>query len=253
MGVAGLAAIAGLGLRVQGWKKEGADWPKAGRPVKVRWAQGRGNLAERMVGEPTVFALGTAVGFTRALGKERVERRAEGWFSGMSGGNARFDALAAMPDGKDAAEARNGGTGETRRGSAWPTAWTWGVAPGPGKNARRGPGWGEAASTEPSMEFSEGWEGRMFGGVDLEYAEWGRAEPGEAGWSAAAEAEFDANGVPRHVFLTERSGVASVDLAASREIWKWRLRNSEAPRTGFVRWRGASGPGTGAKAKAAPE
>ena len=92
---------------------------------------------------------------------------------------------------------------------------------------------GEAASgpAKAEMRFPEGWEPRMFSGVELDYPEW-TAKP----WRAKAEVEFDADGRPEHVFLTDPSGVAAVDARLARGIRRWRLLDGRAARRGEVEW-----------------
>ena len=86
---------------------------------------------------------------------------------------------------------------------------------------------------EPRMEFPPGWEQRVFAGVDLAYAGWA---PGRE-WSAAAELEFDARGIPTAILLDRSSGIPRVDRRIARSASGWRLLDAEAPRRGKVVWR----------------
>jgi len=100
---------------------------------------------------------------------------------------------------------------------------------------------GGAGSSKAEMRLPEGWEPRMFSGVELDYPEWTTG-----GWRAKVEVEFDADGRVDHVFLTVPSRVAEVDARLARGIRRWRLLDEEAARRGEVEWvvpAGAAGTG----------
>ena len=87
----------------------------------------------------------------------------------------------------------------------------------------------------PRMSFPDGWESRLFSGIDLNFDSWtSRA------WSARIEMQFDSTGVPRSILLTQSSGWPEVDRRLTRSAHGWRLLEAGAPRTGVVLW---SSPG----------
>jgi len=111
---------------------------------------------------------------------------------------------------------------------------------GGGVFAKRAAG-GGASPTEPRMAFGNGWEARMFSGVDTDYGSW-RAG---GGWSAEMFLEFDAQGVPVHMMLTKRTGDEAIDKRLLQGAYGWRLRDAKAPWQGTVSW---SVPATAATA-----
>lgn len=185
----------------------------------------------RAVRSPTVFSLPSPEGFTGALRTRNPRLR--------------------PPVGRDRASAAGrgpavdgaGGTGEA-------TDWN---AP---EFAVRRPAGREPAGWMPvfanrvrqeetaRMEFPEGWEQRLFAGLDLAYADWA---PGQA-WEATAELAFDEKGIPVSVFLDPRSGIPEVDRRLARSASSWRLMAGGAPRRGKVSWRVPAKGGDGAVA-----
>jgi hypothetical protein len=83
----------------------------------------------------------------------------------------------------------------------------------------------------PQMAFSEGWESRLFSGIDLNFDRWA-AEP----WTARMELRFDGAGVPVSALVTQPSGLGEVDRRLSRSARGWRLLDAQAARGGTVTW-----------------
>ena len=213
------AAVAGLGLA--GLRLEGTPEGRGtSRAPKVRWGGdgGEGGAGMRAVLDPTAYALAGAAGFTGAWWKERpdaVSMESE-------------DATAAGKK-SDAGEGWKW-DGAGKRGSRRPfTGGRPTAVAGRGLAAGSGAATAEVAKAE--MRFPEGWEPRMFSGVELDYPNWTAR-----GWRAKAEVEFDADGRAEHVFLTEPSGVAKVDSRLARGIRRWRLLDGRAARRGEVAW-----------------
>ena len=91
------------------------------------------------------------------------------------------------------------------------------------------------------MSFPDGWESRLFSGIDLEYGGWTNGA-----WSARVEMRFDAKGLPISMMLAQASGFPEVDRRLARSVNGWRLLEPSAPREGIVAWSSpapeASGP-----------
>ena len=83
----------------------------------------------------------------------------------------------------------------------------------------------------PRMVFPEGWESRLFSGIDLNFNGWTNRI-----WSARIEMQFDSSGVPRSILLTQSSGLPEVDRRLTRSATGWRLLEPTAPRMGVVSW-----------------
>lgn len=81
------------------------------------------------------------------------------------------------------------------------------------------------------MEFSEGWESRLFAGIDLNYSTWT-----QSAWNARVETQFDAVGVPISVVLVASTGQPELDARLVRSVYGWRLLVADASRNGAVRW-----------------
>ena len=81
------------------------------------------------------------------------------------------------------------------------------------------------------MIFPEGWESRLFSGMDPGYGSWS-----PQAWSARIEMRFDADGVPVSMLLVQPSGLADVDRRLARSVRGWRLLDAAAPRHGEVTW-----------------
>ena len=88
----------------------------------------------------------------------------------------------------------------------------------------------------PRMAFPEGWESRLFSGIDLNFAAWTNMP-----WSARIEMRFDGKGVPVSMLLAQSTGLPETDQRLARSASGWRLLDSNAPRTGVVAW---NSPGT---------
>ena len=83
----------------------------------------------------------------------------------------------------------------------------------------------------PRIVFPEGWESRLFSGIDLNFNNWTHRV-----WSARVEMQFDATGVPRSMMLTQSSGFPEMDRRLARSTSGWRLLDPAAPRRGVVSW-----------------
>lgn len=107
----------------------------------------------------------------------------------------------------------------------------------------------------PRMSFPDGWESRLFSGIDLNFNSWTHRA-----WSARIEMQFDSTGVPRSILLTQSSGFPEVDRRLARSAHGWRLLEAAAPRTGVVSWNSPGvtalspepGPPPGPMAKGVP-
>lgn len=238
--VAATFAIVGLGVKVESGGGTGGDWSGAagavrwasaggtGRGPAVSWAGGGADGAaspeERLVVSPTIFALPTPVGFSKLLTAERPES-VEAVPTARPEGEGTRDVAAPLvrPQGLSLGDelfARHSADAGAVR-----------MPMGGGVFAKREAG-GGAAAPESRMAFGNGWEARMFSGVDTDYGSW-RAG---GGWSAEMCLEFDANGVPVHMMLTKRTGDESIDKRLLQGAYGWRLRDAEAPRQGTASW-----------------
>ncbi|MBP1590118.1 MAG: hypothetical protein ILO10_07995 [Kiritimatiellae bacterium] len=205
--------------------------------------------AMRMVLSPEVFALATPVGFTRLLEEEHpaMPEPGQAETDGPPADAALASPLASPPSatavsamldasGTSADAAPSAARPDRPTGLSLGERWTppppsaaetgMGLLPGNGVFAAR------QASPGARMEFSAGWESRMFSGMELDYGTWW---PGQD-WQASIEVEFDHVGVPVHVLLTTRSGNAPVDARLVRGAYGWRLRDRAALRRGTVTW-----------------
>jgi hypothetical protein len=214
--VAAAAALLGLaGIRLEG-TPEGRGTSRA---PKVRWGGdgGEGGAGMRTVLDPTAYALAGEAGFTGAWWKERP------------------DAVSLEDEGAAAGKKSDAGEEwkwdrEEKRGSWRP--FTGGKpAAAAGRSLAAGIGAAAAELDRAEMRFPEGWEPRMFSGVELDYPNWTAR-----GWRAKAEVEFDVDGRAEHVFLTQPSGVEEVDTRLARGIRRWRLLDEATARRGEVEW-----------------
>lgn len=89
----------------------------------------------------------------------------------------------------------------------------------------------------PRMAFPEGWESRLFSGIDLDFASWTNAP-----WSAQVEMRFDGNGVPVSMLLARATGLPEMDRRLARSANGWRLLDAQAPRAGVVAWNSPGAP-----------
>ena len=83
----------------------------------------------------------------------------------------------------------------------------------------------------PRIVFPEGWESRLFSGIDLNFNGWTNRI-----WSARVEMQFDSTGVPVSMILAQSSGLPEMDRRLARSTSGWRLLDSSAPRRGVVSW-----------------
>ena len=187
----------------------------------------------RAVQSPTVFSLPSPEGFTGAL-RSRNPR-----LTPPVGRNRPAVAVGGADSATEAATDWNAPEFAVRRPAGKePSGWV----PVFGNRVR--------AEETARMGFPEGWEQRLFTGVDLAYADWA---PGAA-WEATAELAFDEKGIPVSVFLDRRSGIPEVDRRIARSASSWRLMAAGAPRRGKVSWRVPAGSGgTAAVAAVAPD
>ena len=91
------------------------------------------------------------------------------------------------------------------------------------------------------MTFPEGWESRLFSGIDLDFGAWT-----DGAWSAEMEMRFDERGVPVSMLLAKSSGLPEVDRRLARSAYGWRLLEPAAPRQGTVSWRNPLAPAAAA-------
>ncbi len=87
------------------------------------------------------------------------------------------------------------------------------------------------AAEVPSLSFPDGWESRLFSGIDLNYGDWS-----DSPWSAQVEIHFDEKGIPNSVLIARSSGLSEVDRLLARSLSGWRLLDPDAPRTGRLLW-----------------
>ena len=105
----------------------------------------------------------------------------------------------------------------------------------------------------PRMIFPDGWESRLFAGIDLDFGTWT-----DQAWSAKVEMRFDEKGVPVLLLLAQPSGLLEVDRRLARSASGWRLLEPSAPRAGIMAWNcpaaepAVPAPGPAAAGKGAP-
>lgn len=192
-------------------------------PAKVSWWPGpggdptEGSLARdlRALWTPAAFALSTPAGFSHSLRRERA---------GLAP-----PVQAARPDaaflGDPRPDARRAGTTmEFARLSASVAS-----AGFPAAESVFPPRTPEPEA--PRMAFSDGWESRLFSGIDLDFSAWTNIA-----WTAQVEMRFDAKGVPASMLVTQASGNPDVDRRLARSAYGWRLLEPSAPREGVVAW-----------------
>lgn len=194
---------------------------RRGIPAPVSWwpaeAGGPAGLDLRTLWTPSVFALSTPAGFSHSLRSERSRlsppvqalRPAAAFLAGPE--PAASSDLTRPRGGFRLAE--RGARSELRPASA---------SVFPPRIPER-----EA----PRMDFSEGWESRLFSGIDLGFGAWTNRA-----WSARIEMRFDGTGVPVSTLLAQSSGLPELDRRLARSANGWRLLEPAAPRTGVVAW-----------------
>ena len=188
--------------------------PRPAAVPMVWWPAAGGESADiRSLWSPSAFALPTPAGFSHSLRRERARlvppveiARPEAMFM------ERPPPAAGRPN---AAVVRVAARAEPA--ASWPAA---GIFP--------------PRVFEPEaarMVFPEGWESRLFSGIDLNFGAW----TNEA-WSARVEMRFDAHGIPVSTLLAQSSGRPELDVRLARSASGWRLLEPSAPRTGVVAW-----------------
>ena len=186
-------------------------------PIAMAWWPAKGGAAMdiRTLWTPSVFALSTPAGFSHSLRRERVglpppvqTARPEASFLENPRPAPAFEL--SMP-------------GSPRFVSSQ-------VQPEPPSGAGVFPPRAPARES-PRMDFPDGWESRLFSGIDLNFGAWTNG-----GWSARVEMQFAENGVPVSMLLAQSSGIPEVDRRLERSVNGWRLLEPAAPRTGTVAW-----------------
>ena len=187
-------------------------------------APGGAALDVRAQWTPAAFALSTPAGFSHSLRGARAGLappiQAERLPAAYLDDARTFAPLDAAEPGRLAAEAR-----------AVP-----GAAADAGVFPPRAP-----APESARLVFPEGWESRLFSGIDLDYPQWTKAA-----WEARVEMRFDGNGVPESILLAQASGVPEVDRRLARSASGWRLLEPAAPRAGVVAWKSPAAAAGGA-------
>ena len=192
-------------------------------PAAVAWwppAVGAG-LDMRSLWTPAVFALATPAGFTHALRRGRIGlappvealRPAAAYLGNPRPPPPPGPAMAGDASGMPAAAPV----------ASWPVPEVF-----PPRTA---------AAEAPRLEFSAGWESRLFSGIDLNFGQWTN-QP----WTARIEMQFDAKGVPVSMLLAQASGLPEVDRRLVRSASGWRLLESGAVRQGTVSWCSPAAP-----------
>lgn len=202
---------------------EAASAPPAPRWMWVLPAEGQTAMDARAVHSPAIFALPTPAGFSHALRTERARvtppvRLEQAFSPAPTGMSLNAAWLSQRTEGKADAD--------------FSTRWKISGDDDPHRLAEFAVFAERAPMVEEArMEFPEGWEPRLFSGVDLAYAGWS-----DAGWRAQVEVRFDDTGVPQSVVVAQSSGVPAVDRRLARSVSGWRLLAADAPRAGRVKW-----------------
>jgi hypothetical protein len=194
-------------------------------PAQVFWWPAKNGAAEgiRALWSPSAFALPTPAGFSHSLRGERARLAPP---VQLARPDAAFLARPEPPASLDPSKA-----GLVRLASPEPPAESSASA---GVFPPRTP-----EPEKPRMDFPEGWESRLFSGVDLNFGAWTNSA-----WSARIEMRFDAKGLPASTLLEQSSGLPEVDRRLARSANGWRLLEPAAPRTGVIAWSSpASAPG----------
>ena len=196
----------------------------AAAPMEWRPAAGGEAVDIRALWSPAAFALPTPAGFSHSLRRERARlvppveiARPETAFLERP--------PPAAPSGPDAEDVRF--AARTESAAEWPAGGIFPPRVAEPETAR--------------MVFPEGWESRLFSGIDLNFGAW----TNEA-WSARVEMRFDAHGIPVSTLLAQSSGRPELDVRLARSASGWRLLEPAAPRTGVVAWSSPSFSGPAA-------
>ena len=194
------AALRAAPVQLSGW------WPASGGAaldVRAQWT-------------PAAFALSTPAGFSHSLRGERAGLappvQAERLPAAYLGDTRTFEPLDVAEPGRPGAAARSAPGGLASDEGVFPPR-----VPEP-----------EIAR----MVFPDGWESRLFSGIDLDFRKWT-----SAAWEARVEMRFDGKGVPESILLAQASGVPEVDRRLARSASGWRLLEPAAPRAGVVAWK----------------
>lgn len=194
-------------------------------PPRVAWwpgddgAGGGGGQALaadiRVTWSPSVFALPSPAGFSHALRRDRAQLappdqaiRAEAAFLETAPAAVLAAPTTAAPHGLLTIPPTI---------SAWPAPRVFPARP--------------TGADTPRMVFSEGWESRLFSGLDPGYGTWT-----PQAWNARMEIRFDVAGIPDSVLLVQPSGLIEIDRQLARSVRGWRLLDAAAPRQGGVTW-----------------
>lgn len=203
------AALRAAPAQLSGW------WPAPGGAaldVRAHWT-------------PAAFALSTPAGFSHSLRGERAGLappiQAERLPAAYLDDARAFEPLDVAEPGRLGAETRSAPGGSPPDEGVFPPR-----APEP-----------EIAR----MVFPDGWESRLFSGIDLDFRNWT-----PAAWDARVEMRFDGKGVPESILLAQASGIPEVDRHLARSASGWRLLEPAAPRTGVVAWQSPAAADGGA-------
>lgn len=225
MAVVAAAAWFGMLALLLGTAPAPGPLPRVTPPRVVWWpgadpSAGQNPAADpRVAWSPSVFALPGPAGFSHRLRRDRARLAPPDQPLRPGPAYLEADAAALPPGTTDRAGLRSA-----------PAA---GLPPAPAADPVFPP---RAPGEEPSrMVFPDGWEARLFSGVDPGFGAWA----GQA-WSAVLDLRFDADGVPQSVLLVQPSGLPGVDGRLARSARGWRLLDARAPRQGRVGWYGAA-------------
>ena len=187
-------------------------------PAAVAWwpsAAGTTTLDVRSLWTPAAFALATPAGFTHALRRGRIGLAPP--VQTLRPATAYLDNPRPSPPPPLAV-----GGGVPDQAGAAPVG-SWSV---PEVFPPRA-----AVAETPRLEFSAGWESRLFSGIDLNFGGWTNLA-----WTARIEMQFDAKGVPVSMLLAQASGLPEIDRRLVRSASGWRLLEPGAARQGTVGW-----------------
>ena len=186
-------------------------------PVPARWwpESGSAALDVRALWSPAAFALATPAGFSHSLRRERI---------GLPPPVQAAPAAAAFLPRRDPPAGFDFSNGAGTR--FIPAAPFAAVPPEAGVFPPR-----SAVREMPRLAFPEGWESRLFSGIDFNFGEWTNAA-----WAARVEMRFDARGVPVSMLVAQSSGLPEVDRRLARSANGWRLLEPAAPRAGTIEW-----------------
>jgi hypothetical protein len=191
-------------------------------PAKVSWWLPQGGAAENSVAmdvralwTPSAFALSSPVGFSHSLRRERA---------GLTPPVQTARPAVAFLENPGPVPALDLAKRGHRRLAASETQAEFLVSASvfPPRVPER---------EEPRLSFPDGWESRLFSGIDLNFGAWTNSA-----WSARVEMRFDAKGVPVSMMLAQASGIPELDSRLARSVSGWRLLEPSAARTGVVAW-----------------